>query len=105
MKKKKRVKRKSSKNQNMLKEALGDISKELSRLKRNKQSFIRKIETIEKSIQSARYRESELRDRITRLIAAESELSKKKSASLDRIVRLKEKINKIKKVQEELRDV
>ncbi len=98
------MKKKKAK-QNVLREALGDLSKELSRLKREKQSFIKKIDSLEKSIQATQYRESALRDKITKLIAAESELSKKKSNSMNKINLIKEKINKLKKVKEELRDV
>jgi len=98
------MKKKKAK-QNVLREALGDLSKELSRLKREKQSFIKKIDSLEKSIQSTQFRESSLRDKITKLIAAETVLSKKKSSSMSKINLIKEKINKLKKVKEELRDV
>ena len=99
------VMKKKKAKQNFLREALGDLSKELSRLKREKQSFIKKIDSLEKSIQSTQFRESSLRDKITKLIAAETVLSKKKSSSMSKINLIKEKINKLKKVKEELRDV
>ncbi|MBT6995014.1 hypothetical protein HN865_03215 [Candidatus Woesearchaeota archaeon] len=99
------VMKKKKAKQNVLREALGDLSKELSRLKREKQSFIKKIDSLEKSIQSTQFRESSLRDKITKLIAAETVLSKKKSSSMSKINLIKEKINKLKKVKEELRDV
>ena len=99
------VMKKKKAKQNVLREALGDLSKELSRLKREKQSFIKKIDSLEKSIQSTQFRESSLRGKITKLIAAETVLSKKKSSSMSKINLIKEKINKLKKVKEELRDV
>ncbi|MBT4835547.1 hypothetical protein HON86_02930 [Candidatus Woesearchaeota archaeon] len=91
--------------QNVLKEALADLSKELINLKKEKQAFIRKIDTLETSIQSTQFKETTLRDRITKLIAAESELSKKKSNSITKINSLKEKISKLKKVKEDLSDI
>ena len=92
------VMKKKKAKQNVLREALGDLSKELSRLKREKQSFIKKIDSLEKSIQSTQFRESSLRDKITKLIAAETVLSKKKSSSMSKINLIKEKINKLNKI-------
>ena len=101
---KKRAKHKIS-NGNTLKEALVDISKELRKLKREKEDFIKKIELIEKSLQYTQYKEGFLRDRITKLIAEESNLSKRKAESLNRINSIKDKIGKIKKAEEELKQI
>ncbi len=101
--KKKNKKKVSS--HSVLNEALGDVSKELSKLKKNKISLSTKLGKLESDIVNAQNSETKLRDRISKLIAKESELNKSKGISQAKLLRTKEKIAKIKKIQEELRDI
>ena len=94
----KKSKKKKSSDHSVLNEALGDISKELTKLKKNKVSLVRKLSDFEKEIINTQNRESELRDKISRLVAKESQLNKSKEVSQSKVLNLKEKIAKIKKI-------
>ena len=89
----------------VLSEALKDIAKELNKLKRDKVSMNRKLSQIDNSLLGIRDKEAMLRDKITKLIAEESTLTKKKSASQGRLLELKEKLSKVEKIKSELREV
>lgn len=101
--KKKRKKKVSS--HEILSEALGDVSKELSKLKKDKLSLSGRLEKLESEIVGAQNSETRLRDKISKLVAKESDLNKSKGVSQAKLLKIKEKISKIKKIQEELRDI
>ena len=64
-----------------------------------------KIDVSDQELVQIQNQESSLRDRISNLVAKESELNKGKGVSQAKLLKTKEKIAKIKKIQEELRDV
>ena len=104
-KKKKRVVKKSPAKKNVLREALGDISKELVKLRRERGGLSKKVGSLDSRIVEAQNMESQLRDRISRLVATESNLTRSKGTAQTKLLALKQKLAKIKKIQEELRDV
>ena len=89
----------------VLSEALSDVSKELVKLKRDKVSLARKLSNFENEILQVQAYEVKLRDRITKLVSKESTINKKKGISQAKLLAIREKIAKIKQVQEELRDI
>ncbi len=104
----KKIKRKSKSLKSdhaVLGEALTDISRELSKLKRDKESLSKKMDASDQEIINVQNYEARLRDRISKLVAKESQLNKSKGASQEKLLKIKEKISKIKKIQEELRDI
>lgn len=101
----KRVSSKSKDQKTVLKEALSDISREINRLKRERVSIIGKMDLIEKTILQSQNKENLLRDKITRLVQQESSLNKKKSDAQSQLMRLKERLDKIKKIEQEIKEV
>ncbi len=89
----------------VISEALRDIAKELNKLKRDKVFMNKKLSQIDNTLLSIRDKEAMLRDKITKLIAEESTLTKKKSASQGRLLELKERLSKVEKIKSELREV
>ena len=93
------------KQQSMLKEALGDLDAELSGLKSKKDAMERNLGRIETSLGSAKKKEVMLRDEISKLISDEEELGERKNQVEKKLDKLKEKLAKISRIEEELKEV
>ncbi|MBU2406490.1 MAG: hypothetical protein KKA26_00715, partial [Nanoarchaeota archaeon] len=63
------------------------------------------ISSIETTLVNTQARESKLRDEISRLVANEDGLNKRKGNVQSRILRLKEKLGKINKIKDEIKEV
>jgi|SRR3989344_2784391 len=99
-------KRKGSSNEKMLlKEALDDISKELNKLKREKDILVNKIGSIESQIIESQDRENKLRNQISLLVAEEGQLNKKKSDLQGKMAKIKDKLTKVMRIKDDLRGV
>jgi len=89
----------------LLKEALNDISKELNKLKREKELLVKKIGSIESQIIGSQDRENKLRNQISLLVAEEGQLNKKKGDLQSKMARIKEKLTKVMRIKDDLRGV
>ncbi len=99
-------KKKGSSNEKMLlKEALDDISKELNKLKREKELLVKKIGSTESQIMESQDRENKLRNQISLLVAQEGQLNKKKSDLQSKMAKIKEQLTKVMRIKDDLRGV
>ncbi len=89
----------------LLKEALVDLSKEISRLKIEKGKLIKDLEKIESLVASTHKKESNLRSRIYKLSALENKLTKVKVGIVQKTKKIKLKMNKISKIKDELTQI
>lgn len=106
VKRKKTVKRrKPRENKALLTEALRDLSKEINVLKKDRSKLNRQIDTIDRSMVGAQEKEAKLRDTISRLVAKESSLNKRKGSTQSKILRLKEKLAKVSKIKQDIREI
>jgi len=105
--KKRRItkRRKPKENKVLLTEALRDLTKEINVLKRDRSKLNRQISNIDKSMVGAQEKEAKLRDTISRLVARESNLNKRKSSTQSKILKLKEKLAKVSKIKQDIREI
>ncbi len=101
---KRATRRKSSKNQNYLTAAMSDIGKELRRLTLGKKRLRSRLESSRRELLRLKVREDRVRDRLTKLIAKEGPIHENQRNLKRSITELKNRILKVKKIREEIRD-
>jgi len=98
------IRRKSAKNQNYLVAAMSDIGKELRRLTLGKKRLRSRLESSRRELLRLKAREDRARDRLTKLIAKEGPIHENQRNLKRSITELKNRILKVKKIREEIRD-
>ena len=89
----------------MLKEALADLSNEISNINKNKKMLNDQIKNADKSLESFRKFETKLQQKIANLLEREALLKeRKKKISLDE-ERLTDKLSKIQRIKSELDEI
>ena len=96
--------RKSSKDQNYLMAAMSDIGKELRRLTSGKKNLRSRLDGTRRELLNLKAREDRARDRLTKLIAKEGPIHENQRNLKRSITELKNRILKVKKIREEIRD-
>ena len=101
---KKATRRKLAKNQNYLMAAMSDIGKELRRLTSGKKKLRVRLESSRRELLKLKAREDRARDRLTKLIAKEGPIHEGQRNLKRSITEVKNRILKVKKIREEIRD-
>ena len=91
--------------QNLLKEALQDLEKELKALQNAKGRLDNQSERVSGDISMTQAQEIELRTKISNFMKKEALLVKKKTLLKDRIIALDKKIEKVSSIERELKEV
>ena len=91
--------------QNLLKEALQDLEKELKTLQNAKGRLDNQSERVSGDISMTQAQEIELRTKISNFMKKEALLVKKKTLLKDRIIALDKKIEKVSSIERELKEV
>ena len=102
--KKKVTNRNSVKNQNYLMAAMSDIGKELRRLTSGKKKLRARLDSSRREILKLKAREDRARDRLTKLIAREGPIHEGQRNLKRSLTEIKNRILKVKKIREEIRD-
>ena len=102
-KKKKRVSKKGD--EQYLSEALKDLSRELSELKKQKSSFETELRKEKVGLSLTQSQEQKLRDKISRLVAKEAKINEKRLSINETITKLKDKMKHVEKIKDELKGV
>ena len=89
----------------LLAEALIDLNKELNKLRSAKKRLENKTRNVSSELDNTQSLEVSLRNKISELMRIESQLVKKKASTRDKMTSLDRKIEKVKSVERELRDV
>ena len=101
---KRTTRRKSAKNQNYLMAAMSDIGKELRRLTSGKRKLRARLDSSRRELLKLKAREDRARDRLTKLIAKEGPIHEGQRNLKRSITEIKNRILKVKKIREEIRD-
>ena len=101
---KKRRVTKRKKNENYLIAAMSDIGKELRRLTSGKTTLQGRLNRSKKDLLGLKAKEDKLRDRLTKLIAKEGPIHEHQRLLKQSLTNIKNKILKVKKIREEIRD-
>lgn len=97
--------KKLKKQRDMLKAALKDLNSELRSLRFSKRKLEEKLKTDAGKLDFVKGQELKLRNLISLSMKKEEALTKKKSRTKDQLAGLNEKIDKVKSVERELKDV
>ena len=95
-------KKNSAKKQVIIKEALLDLSKELYKLKSEKEKLSKDMEYVQDLLRKSQTKEINLKNNIAKIGAMEGKFSKRKSELQERMSSISEKITKISKIKEEM---
>jgi hypothetical protein len=101
---KKRRVTKRKKNDNYLIAAMSDIGKELRRLTSGKTKLQGRLNRSKKDLLGLKAKEDNIRDRLTKLIAKEGPIHEHQRLLKQSLTNIKNKILKVKKIREEIRD-
>ena len=104
MQKRKSIKR-AQKKHDTLREALNDIELKLKELKKQRILLESTLEKTSADMTSTQSQELKLRNKLSVLIERESKLNQKKSDASGKLDKLKEKLNQISKIEEEIKEV
>ena len=89
----------------LLREALKDLERELRNLRSSRLALETKSKGIGASLGSAQNKEIILRNQISELMKKEAALEKKKTQTKDQLGELNNKIEKVKSIERELKEV
>ena len=92
------------KNENYLTAAISDIGKELRRLTSGKTKLQGRLNRSRKDLLGLKAKEDNIRDRLTKLIAKEGPIHEHQRLLKQSLTNIKNKILKVKKIREEIRD-
>jgi len=81
------------------------IRQELGQLKKDKQGLDRSLKAIKTELKMIENKEFSLRDRLTELIQTEMKLNNKRLSFEKRMLKLKDKMSKVKRINKELNDI
>lgn len=93
------------KEHNLLKAALGDLENQLEKLRGSKRIQEKKLNYLADRISKVQDMEVRLREAISRLMKTGSNLDKEKEICRDKLTILKKKIEKIRSIQNDLKEV
>jgi len=81
------------------------VRQELRQLRKERDGLDKSLKAIKFELKSIEDKEFGLRDRLTELISIESELNRKRMDFEKKMLRLKDKISKVSRINKELNDV
>ena len=90
---------------NLLKDALKDLDKELRNLRSARSQLQKKLDLVSGELGSTQNHEINLRNKISELMKKEAALSKKKSDAKDKLASFDQRIEKMKSIERDLREV
>ncbi|MFH1255975.1 MAG: hypothetical protein V1494_01650 [Candidatus Diapherotrites archaeon] len=96
---------KQVKTHSLLSEALKDIEAELERLRLEKISTERGLQSVAGTISSTQDQQVELKNKVTKLVAKEEELSLKRNRLKEQIDKVKDKITKVTQLEAEMEEI
>ena len=99
------ISKESVKEQNMLKAAMTDLEEELRKLRVSRGRLENKVNKVSQQLSLAQSQEIELRDRISQLMRTETDLENKKTKIKDKMAVLSKKIEKVRSIGRELKEV
>ncbi len=99
------VKEHVKKEHNLLKAALVDLENQLTKLRSSKRGQEKKLDSVADKIIKVQDMEVRLREAISRLMKTESNLDKEKENCKDKLTVLRRKIEKIRSIQNDLKEV
>ena len=102
---KKQGDQKEDKKESTIMEAIGDIDKELEKLKKERGELESSSKNVGENITSAQVEESNLRQKISVLVEKEGQLEKNKSKLKEKLESIKSKIAKVSRIKEELSEI
>ena len=96
---------KEKKEHMILKSAISDLDKELANLRKQKKTIDTKVNNLGNDIIGTQTEEEKLRDQISRLVAKEGILERKRNKLKERLTNTTGKISKVKSIKDQLTDV
>ncbi|HII16764.1 TPA: hypothetical protein HA361_02515 [Candidatus Woesearchaeota archaeon] len=91
--------------QELLMDAVSQLSKELAKLRERKDDLERKLGEFRGEAVRAQNKEQQLRDEISRLVAKEGIISQKKDEADRKLKSVKEKLAEVAKIKDELQNL
>ena len=88
-----------------LKDAIFDLEKEIVNLRKEKAEFDKKVKRAGSDIVGTQVEEENLRNKISRLVAKEGVLQKKRGKLKEKLDSTEEKISKVRHIKEELTEI
>lgn len=104
-KREKQIKEHVKKEHNLLKAALIDLENQLIKLRSSKRGQEKKLNSVADKINKVQEMEVRLREAVSRLMRTESNLDKEKEVCKDKLSVLRKKIEKIRAIQNDLKEV
>ena len=95
----------SNKKSSALSGAIKDLNAEIQKASKEKSTLKKNLENISGAINVDRSKETELQERIAKLIQREASLNERKKKLESDIDRVSEKINKVSKIRAEMKDI
>jgi len=93
------------KEQDMLKDALADLNRELRILRSSRKRLEFKMESLNHNFSFTQNKEIDLRSKISQLMREENAIEKKKASTKDQLVVVDQKIEKVKSIGQQLKGV
>ena len=95
----------NQKKDNVVKDALSDLEEEFTNLRKQKDGLNKQLRKTGSNIVGTQAEEEKLRNQISRLVAKEGVLERKRNKLKEKLDDTKEKISKVRHIKEELTEV
>ena len=95
----------NEKKDNVVKDALSDLEEEFSNLRKQKDGLNKQLRKTGSNIVGTQSEEEKLRNQISRLVAKEGILERRRNKLKEKLADTKEKISKVRHIKEELTEV
>jgi chromosome segregation ATPase len=94
----------TKKKESLLNEAIRQLETELEKLRKRKRTYENELSLLNKQIITTHSKENKLRMQLETLVEKENRLSSKRDIQKERLISLRERLAKLTKVDEEMRD-